>query len=174
MEKQYWRSLEELEGLPERGDEFGDTAPSRRGFLKAAGFAFASAVLTSCSRAPVEKAMPYLAQPEGLVAGRAQFYSSTCDGCSAGCGLLVKVRDGRPIKLEGNPEQAVSRWATCAVGQASILGVYASVRLKRPIAGGKPSSWQEVDVAIRSRLRPDTVVRYLSGTVISPSNQAAI
>jgi molybdopterin-containing oxidoreductase family iron-sulfur binding subunit len=174
MEKQYWRSLEEMEGLPERSDEFGDTGPSRRGFLKAAGFAFAGAALSGCSRAPLEKAMPYLAQPEGLVAGRAQYYASTCAGCSAGCGLIVKVRDGRPIKLEGNPEQAISRGATCAVGQASILGLYDSLRLKHPIAGGKPSTWSEVDAAIRSRLRPDTAVRYLSGTIISPSKQAVI
>src|SRR5262249_18286266 len=124
MEKQYWRSLDQLEGPPEPSDEFADTGPSRRGFLKAAGFAFAGAALTGCSRAPVEKAMPYLAQPDPLAAGRAEFYSSTCGGCSAGCGLLVKVRDGRPIKLEGNPEQAISRGATCAVGQASILGLY--------------------------------------------------
>src|SRR5215471_9712826 len=151
MEKQYWRSLEELEGLPNTGDEFGDTGPSRRGFLKAAGFAFAGAALSGCSRGPVEKAMPYLVQPEGLVAGRAQYYASTCAGCSAGCGLLVKVRDGRPIKLEGNPEHAISRGATCAVGQASILGVYDSLRLQHPIAGGKASTWPEVDAAIRSR-----------------------
>jgi molybdopterin-containing oxidoreductase family iron-sulfur binding subunit len=174
MEKQYWRSLEELEGLPESGDEFGDTGPSRRGFLKAAGFAFAGAALTGCSRAPVEKAMPYLAQPEGLVAGRAQYYASTCAACTAGCGLLVKVRDGRPVKLEGNPVQAISRGATCAVGQASILGLYDSLRLKHPMAAGKASTWAEVDAAIRSRLRPDTVVRYLSGTTTSPTKQAAI
>jgi molybdopterin-containing oxidoreductase family iron-sulfur binding subunit len=174
MEKQYWRSLEELEGSSELGDEFGDTGPSRRGFLKAAGFAFAGAALTGCSRAPVEKAMPYLAQPEGLVAGRAQYYASTCAACSAGCGLLVKVRDGRPIKLEGNPDQAISQGATCAVGQASILGLYDSLRLRHPLAGGKPSTWPEVDAAIRSRLRPDTTVRYLSGTIVSPTKQAAI
>jgi molybdopterin-containing oxidoreductase family iron-sulfur binding subunit len=174
MEKQYWRSLEELEGPLEHGDEFADTGTSRRGFLKAAGFAFAGAALTGCSRAPAEKAMPYLAQPEGLVAGRAQYYASTCAGCTAGCGLLVKIRDGRPIKLEGNPEQVIGRGATCAVGQASILGLYDSLRLKHPIAGGKPSSWPDVDAAIGSELRPDTAVRYLSGTITSPTRQAAI
>src|SRR3974377_1657190 len=85
-----------------------DPGSSRRGFLKAAGFAFAGAALTGCSRAPVEKAMPYLIQPENTVAGRAQYYASTCGACPAGCGLLAKVRDGRPIKLEGNPDQAIS------------------------------------------------------------------
>jgi molybdopterin-containing oxidoreductase family iron-sulfur binding subunit len=181
MEKQYWRSLEERQHPAAGGVEFPESplrqiepAHTRRGFLKAAGFAFAGAALTGCSRAPAEKAMPYLSQPEGLVAGRSQYYASTCAGCSAGCGLLVKVRDGRPIKLEGNPEQAIGRGATCAVGQASILGLYDSMRLKQPLAGGKPSTWAEVDAAIRSRLRPDTAVRYLSGTITSPTKQVAI
>jgi molybdopterin-containing oxidoreductase family iron-sulfur binding subunit len=181
MEKQYWRSLEERQNPTDGGVEFPDSPlrqiepdRSRRGFLKAAGFAFAGAALTGCSRAPVEKAMPYLTQPEGLVAGRAQYYASTCAGCTAGCGLLVKVRDGRPIKLDGNPDQAVGRGATCAVGQASILGLYDSVRLKQPLAAGRPASWADVDAAIRSRLNRDRVVRYLSGTITSPTKQAAI
>jgi MoCo/4Fe-4S cofactor protein with predicted Tat translocation signal len=181
MEKQYWRSLAEREHPSEREAEFAENPlqqiepnHSRRGFLKAAGFAFAGAALTGCSRAPAEKAMPYLIQPENLVAGRPQYYSSTCGACQAGCGLLVKVRDGRPIKLEGNPDQAISRGATCAVGQASILGLYDSLRLKQPLAGRKEATWAEVDRAIIARLHPDTVVRYLSGTINSPTKRAAI
>src|SRR5499427_5851138 len=174
MEKQFWRSLDERDHPADEGVEFPDTAPSRRGFLKAAGFAFAGAALTGCSRAPAEKALPYLIQLEGLIAGRAQHYASTCAGCSAGCGLLVKVRDGRPIKLEGNPDQAIGRGATCAVGQASILGLYDSLRLKQPLAGGNPAAWADVDKAIQARLHPDTAVRYLSGTVPSPLKQSLI
>jgi molybdopterin-containing oxidoreductase family iron-sulfur binding subunit len=189
MEKQYWRSLAEREDPPEFARaaevEFSESplqqiecGSSRRGFLKAAGFAFAGAALTSCSRAPVEKAMPYLVQPEDMVAGRTQYYASTCGACPAGCGLLAKARDGRPIKLEGNPEQAISRGATCAVGQASILGLYDSLRLKQPLEGGKASSWAEIDQAILARLdefrRSRTAVRYLSGTITSPTKQAVI
>jgi molybdopterin-containing oxidoreductase family iron-sulfur binding subunit len=181
MEKQYWRSLAEREHPPEPEGEFAENplqqiepSHSRRGFLKAAGFAFAGAALTGCSRAPAEKAMPYLIQPENLVAGRSQYYASTCDACQAGCGLLVKVRDGRPIKLEGNPDQGISRGATCAVGQASILGLYDSLRLKQPLAGGKESTWAAVDRAILARLHPDTAVRYLSGTITSPTKKAVI
>jgi len=174
MEKRYWRSLEELARPASQEAEFSDTSASRRDFLKIAGFAFAGGTLAGCSRAPVEKALPYLSQPEGLIAGRSQYYASTCGGCAAGCGLLVKVRDGRPIKLEGNPDQAIGRGAACAAGQASILGLYDSLRLKDPLASGKPSTWPEVDAAIRSRLRPDTPVRYLSGTITSPTKQSAI
>src|SRR5581483_6349920 len=174
MEKQYWRSLEELEHPADAGAEFPDTRASRRDFLKAAGFGFAGATLAGCSRAPSEKAMPYLVQPEGLVAGRPEYYASTCAGCTAGCGLLVKVRDGRPIKLEGNPDQPIGRGATCAIGQASILGLYDSLRLNYPLAGGKGSTWPEVDAAIRGVLRPNATVRYLSGTITSPTKQTAI
>ena len=189
MEKQYWRSLAERQDPTELSRaaeaEFAENplqqiepVASRRGFLKAAGFAFAGAALTGCSRAPVEKAMPYLVQPENMVAGRAQYYASTCGACPAGCGLLAKVRDGRPIKLEGNLDQEISRGATCAVGQASILGLYDSLRLKQPLSGGKASTWAEVDREIVARLgevrRSGGAVRYLSGTVTGPTKQAAI
>ncbi len=181
MENQYWRSLGEREHPADGGVEFAENplqqieaGHSRRGFLKAAGFAFAGAALTGCSRAPAEKAMPYLVAPEDAIAGRAQYYASTCAGCTANCGLLVKVRDGRPIKLEGNSGQPVSQGATCAAGQASILGLYDSLRLNQPLAGGKPATWDAVDGAIRGRLHPDTVVRYLSGTVTSPTRQSLI
>src|SRR5262249_21457874 len=181
MEKQYWRSLAEREKPAEEEAEFAESplrqiepSHSRRSFLKAAGFGFAGAALTGCSRAPVEQAIPYLIQPEGLVAGRAQYYASTCGACPAGCGVLVEVRDGRPIKLEGNPGQAICRGAMCAVGQASILGVYDSLRLKQPLAGGKPSTWADLDASIRARLHPDTTVRYLSGTITSPTKQSLI
>jgi Fe-S-cluster-containing dehydrogenase component len=184
MENQYWRTLDERGHRTDGGAEFPenplqqiDPGHSRRGFLKSAGFAFAGATLAGCSRAPVEKAMPYVQQPEDLVAGRAAYYASTCAGCAAGCGLLVKVRDGRPIKLEGNPEQAISRGAACAAGQASILGLYDSLRLKQPLAAGKPAQWSDVDAAVAARLdglRHSGAVRYLSGTIASPTKQQAI
>ncbi len=178
MENQYWRSLAEREQPEAAEAEFEGTGSSRRDFLKAAGFVLAGAALSGCSRAPVEKAMPYLNQPEGLVAGRAQYYASTCGACPAGCGLLAKVRDGRPIKIEGNPDQAISRGATCAVGQASILGLYDSLRLKQPLAKGKAAKWEQVDREIVARLgeirRAGGAVRYLSETVTSPTKQDAI
>ena len=185
MENRYWRGLEEREQALDGAAEFPENplqqieaAHSRRGFLKAAGFTFAGAALTGCSRAPVEQAVPYVVQPEDSVAGRPAYYASTCGACPAGCGILAKVRDGRPIKLEGNPEQAISRGASCAVGQASILGLYDSLRLKQPLSGGKPAAWPEVDRAVAVRLdgirHSGAAVRYLSGTIASPTKQAAI
>src|SRR6516162_9840321 len=81
---------------------------NRRTFLKLAGFALAGAAAGGCRRAPVQHAVPFLVQPEQVVPGRSLWYASTCGGCTACCGVLVKARDGRPIKREGNPSHPLS------------------------------------------------------------------
>ncbi len=183
--KRYWKSLQERDAGPgvlkTLADEFPEGGPRqfrRRDFLKATGFTLGVAFATGCSRAPVQRAIPLLSQPEEMVPGRALFYASTCGGCSAGCGLLAKVRDGRPIKLEGNPQHPVSRGGLCATGQANILGLYDSQRLQHPLKEGKRSSWAEVDREIQAGLasiRGDRgAVRFLSGTITSPTTRATI
>ncbi|MFN8061318.1 MAG: TAT-variant-translocated molybdopterin oxidoreductase [Vicinamibacterales bacterium] len=187
VQTRYWKSLEERDGTldpVEAAAEFlgaptaGDSGPSRRSFLRAAGFGLTAAALSDCARAPVERAIPFLVQPEEVTPGRASYYASTCGACSAGCGLLVKTRDGRPIKLEGNPDHPLSRGGLCALGQASILGLYDSRRLTRAMRGGQPSSWEEVDRAIGTALddirTQGGAVRFLTGTVTSPTERAAI
>ncbi len=182
----YWKSWEERTSAAttEAGhDEFPEPLGgivgelSRRSFLKAAGFT-AAAALTSCTRTPVEKAIPYLLPPEEVVPGRSTWYASTCAGCAAGCGILVKWRDGRPIKLEGNPDHPVSHGGLCAVGQASLLELYDSSRLRGPLLDGKPASWDEVDRAIVARLEAIQqrrgAVRFLTGTLTSPTVQALL
>lgn len=145
----------------------------RRDFLKAAGFGLAGAAISSCGRAPVEKAIPYLVKPETVTPGVALLYASTCHGCCAGCGLLVKNRDGRPIKVEGNPDHPLSGGGTCAVGQASILGLYDGKRLARPLLSGKPAAWEDVDRDIGGKLeairRQGGAVRLLTGTMNGPT-----
>ena len=74
----------------------------RRNFLKLVGVSAGAAAASGCSD-PVEKLIPYVIQPEEITPGLAVIYSSTCQECSAGCGLHVRTREGRPIKLEGNP-----------------------------------------------------------------------
>jgi molybdopterin-containing oxidoreductase family iron-sulfur binding subunit len=186
--KSYWKSLGEREhpGEATAGarDEFPgplDAEPTqlgRRGFLRAAGFSFAGAALTGCQTAPVEKAIPFLVQPEEITPGRALHYASTCGACSAACGLLVKNRDGRPIKLEGNPDHPLSRGGLCAVGQASILGLYDSQRLTNPLRDGVETTWETVDREVIARLAEIRerrgAVRFLTGTVNSPTVLAQI
>jgi molybdopterin-containing oxidoreductase family iron-sulfur binding subunit len=180
--KQYWKHLVEREGGAEfcaRSEtEFSETPlqipekGNRRGFLKAAGFSFAGAMLSGC-RAPVVKAVPLLDQPDGVVAGQAQYYATTCSGCPAGCGVLAKSRDGRPIKLEGNPEHPISKGGLCAIGQASILSVYDRLRFKGPQKSGKPSTWQLVDRELAGKFeairKSKGAVRVVSGTINSPT-----
>jgi molybdopterin-containing oxidoreductase family iron-sulfur binding subunit len=162
---------------PESASEAG-SGFSRRDFLRAAGFTFTGVLLGGCQRAPEQEAIPLLDQPEGIVAGQASYYASTCAACSAGCGLLVKSRDGRPIKLEGNPEHPVSKGGLCAAGQASLLGLYDRLRLQHPLKEGRESGWAEIDRDIRARLatirRQGGAVRVLSGTLTSPTTRALL
>jgi molybdopterin-containing oxidoreductase family iron-sulfur binding subunit len=185
--KRYWKSLPERDADPHFLEAAEAELPqgpaaehglSRRDFLRATGFALAGTALAGCQQAPVQQALPLLIQPEGVVPGRADYYASTCAGCSAGCGLLAKVRDGRPIKLEGNPEHPLSQGGLCAVGQASLLGLYDSLRLQHPLHQGRQATWPEVDGLILQQL--DAIrqrrgkVRVLSGTITSPTTRALI
>lgn len=184
MPDRLWRSLDEWQAASEPdGAEFHETpigieaGPDRRGFLKAVGFSFGSAALAGCSRT-VPKIEPNLIQPEGFIPGRSVYYASTCLACAAACGTLVKVRDGRPIKLEGNPDHPVSRGGLCAVGQASILGLYDRQRVAQPLLDGKPAEWEQADKFVLARLdearKNGSAVRLLTGTLHGPTESAWI
>lgn len=154
---------------------------SRRRFLEAAGFSLTSLVaLNGCSQPDPELALPLTDHPEGLVPGEMRQFASTCAGCSAGCGLLVGVRDGRPLKMEGMPSHPVSKGGLCAIGQALPLGVYDRLRLKNPLKRGaeKPPTWKAVDSAINEALgnikANGGAVRFVTPTITSPTLQASI
>ena len=175
--KRHWMSLVERDSREEvNGDP--DFVTTRRSFLKAAGFSFAGAVVSSCTRAPASTALPYVAHPEGIVPGRPVIYASTCGGCEAGCGILVTARDGRPLKIEGNPDHPFSGGSTCAVGQASLLGLYDGQRLAYPMRRGQRSTWADVDKEITEsfeRIRQEGgAVRILTRTITSPTTAAVI
>ncbi|MEI8025574.1 MAG: 4Fe-4S dicluster domain-containing protein [Pseudomonadota bacterium] len=95
----------------------------------------ASAILgaTACVKRPAEKIVPYVNQPVDFVPGNPVYYATTCNECPAACGVVVKTREGRPTKLEGGPEHPVSQGALCAIGQASIQGLYHPERHKSPL-----------------------------------------
>lgn len=151
---------------------------NRRSFLKLAGFTLAGGVLAGCTPGKVENAIPMLIKPEELVPGHATWYASTCGGCSAACGVLVKNRDGRPIKIEGNPSHMLSKGGLCAVGQAMVLSLYDSHRLAGPHVWGKASTWEQTDAAILEHIRTirqqGGAVRMVTGTITSPTQRAAI
>lgn len=159
---------------PERLLPGTDLTPSRRAFLQWSGFGVASAVLTGCSRGPTQSVIPYLEASEGIVSGRAYWIATTCHGCSSACGVLARCRDGRPIKLEGNPQHQLSQGGLCAVGQAEVLSLYDSRRLETPLVDGSPATWEAADAELASLLQASGRVRLLTGTQHGPSTHAAI
>ena len=178
----YWKSLAQRDGrVGTQGTDRQQENPasfSRRQFLEAAGFTLSMATLSSCSRAPQGVSLPLVSQPEGMTPGRSQIFASTCAGCPASCGLLVGVRDGRPLKMEGMPEHPLSRGGLCAIGQALPLGLYDSHRLDYPLFDGNKSDWDVVDQAIIDRLarivEKGGAVRVVTSTVTSPTLKATI
>jgi Fe-S-cluster-containing dehydrogenase component len=163
------------------GEPNADESPlDRRSFLKAAGFTLSAAAVAGCGRSPLQHVIPWTTAPEELAAGEGVYYASMCAGCESRCGMIVKNRDGRPIKLEGNPEHPVSRGGLCAVGQAQLLGLYDSQRLSAPRVDGAESTWDAADARVRGVLdeiasgKRKGRVRLLTGTVSSISTRSVI
>jgi molybdopterin-containing oxidoreductase family iron-sulfur binding subunit len=151
---------------------------SRRSFLKLAGFsAVLATVLNSCEK-PVHKAIPYLIKPEEITPGTSNYYASTFFDGEEYCSVLVKSRDGRPIKIEGNPMSSVTGGGTSARVQASVLDLYDIDRHHHPLYDGKEITWEKADTEIIQKLK-DIQARggnivLLSSTVISPSAENII
>jgi molybdopterin-containing oxidoreductase family iron-sulfur binding subunit len=132
--REYWRSLESLAETPEFKEflhrEFPQNASEwldpvgRRNFLKLMGASLALAGVSACTRQPNEELVPYVRQPEELVPGKPLFYATAMPMGGAGFGLLVESHEGRPTKIEGNPDHPSSRGATDVFAQAAILGLY--------------------------------------------------
>lgn len=150
---------------------------SRRDFLKFLGFSTVAATLAACE-APVTKAVPYVNRPEEITPGVANWYASTFFDGYDYASILVKTREGRPIKIEGNSMSKINGGGTNARTQAAVLSLYDSTRLRNPKmkAGNAWSdkTWDEVDAAIGEKLKASKGVAIVSGTIISPSTLRAI
>jgi molybdopterin-containing oxidoreductase family iron-sulfur binding subunit len=105
----------------------------RREFLKVVGATGAAATAIGCSSERVEKLIPYFVSPDETVPGVSTYYATTCRECSAACGVIAETRDGRAIKLEGNPDHPLNRGALCARGQAALQGLYNPDRYRSPM-----------------------------------------
>lgn len=195
--KKYWKSVEELnenssivEAL--RNNEFVEEIPtneflsdaeslsnsstSRRDFLKYVGFSTAAATLAACE-GPVHKSIPYVLQPEQIIPGVADYYAtSVFDGFDF-ANLLVKTREGRPIKIDNNTLPG-AKFAANARIHASVLSMYDSLRLKQPKIGGKPATWAEVETKIKDSVEASKAkgkqVAILTSTLASPSTEKLI
>lgn len=129
----------------------------RREFLKIIGVSAGAAAAAGCSE-PVEKLIPYVIQPEEITPGIPVFYASSCRECAAGCGTHVRTREGRPIKIEGNPDHPINRGALCARGQASIGRTYHPDRYAGPLLRNeqgqlKDVSWDDAIAKFGSHLQ---------------------
>jgi molybdopterin-containing oxidoreductase family iron-sulfur binding subunit len=186
--KQYWKGLEELTKNPEfekyADKEFAEYLPiedekqgegtNRRDFLKMMGFGVAAASLAACE-APVRKAIPYLNKPVDVDPGVPNYYASTYLNGSDFCSIVVKTREGRPIKIEGNKMSSLNGGGTSAQVQASVLSLYDKERLQGPSLDGKDVSWDELDKTVAAKLSAASgKIALISNSIYSPSTRAAI
>ncbi len=189
--KNYWRSLEEKYNPEEfkksearvevdlkRALQKKEAPSSRRDFLKTFGFTIgAAAVVASCKK-PIDKAIPYLVKPEEVTPGIANYYASTYFDANEYCSIVVKTRDGRPIKIEGNELSSISQRGTSARVQAAVLNLYDDARFKGPFANNEVVSWETSDSEIIGSLKKfkeeNKNVAFITSTVISPTTKKAI
>jgi molybdopterin-containing oxidoreductase family iron-sulfur binding subunit len=127
----------------------------RRDFLKILGISGAGTGLVGCSQEPAQKLIPYLVRPEEIIPGIPNWYATVCRECPAGCGVHAKVREGRPIKVEGNPDHPVNAGRLCARGQASLQGL--SDRIQSPLRRTESGefeaiSWGDAESLVAERL----------------------
>jgi len=128
----------------------------RREFLKVLGVTGAGTGVVGCSTDKVERLLPYVVGPEEITPGVATWYASVCQECSAGCGTWVRTREGRAVKLEGNPFHPVSQGSLCARGQSSIQGLYDPDRFASPMLREngelRPISWEDAETLLAQRI----------------------
>jgi molybdopterin-containing oxidoreductase family iron-sulfur binding subunit len=187
--KKYWRGIEEQSNpeLTEKlaqnefandissadflgNDEVAESETSRRDFLKFMGFSTAAATLAACE-APIVESIPYVVKPDSLTPGLPSFYATSMFDGTDYASILVKTREGRPIKVEPNSEAPFNN-VTNARTQASVLSLYDGARLRGPKVGGQASSWNDALGAARELLNENSVL--LTSSVISPALKTAI
>ena len=191
--KKYWKDIESkkikeqeprIEKRPEENPLFElfksntiDLPASRRDFLKLCGFGLAATAFSSC-QSKISKAVPYVIAPPEITPGEAVFYASSYINGNDYCSIIVKTRDGRPIKIEGNPESGITQGKTSARVQASVLDLYDGGRFHGPMKTGISAEWESIDTEIISKLQKivedkGTIV-LLTPTVFSPSTETVI
>src|SRR5687767_15778577 len=182
--REYWRSLESLTETPEFKDflhrEFPQNASEwldpvgRRNFLKLMGASLTLAGVSACTRQPDEAIVPYVRQPEELVPGKPLFYATAMPFAGAGMGLLVESHEGRPTKIEGNPDHPTSRGATDLFAQAAILNLYDPDRSQTLTHLGEIRTFDAFVAALKEVVTAQqgsrgVGMRILSETVTSPT-----
>jgi len=186
--RDYWRSLEDLASTPEFQDllerefprqavgwsEDEDSVDGRRNFLKLMGASLALGGLTACTRQPTEHIMPYVRQPEELIPGRPLFYATAATLGGVANGVLAESHEGRPTKIEGNPEHPATLGACDIFSQASVLQLYDPDRSQALTFQGEIRSWGAFLGTLKESLdaqksKNGAGLRILTETVTSPT-----
>lgn len=190
-QKKYWKGLEELhntdahqeivknefrEELPFESEGLLNATTPRRDFLKYLGFTTAAATIAASCETPVNKAIPYVNKPEEITPGVANYYASSYTIDGEYVPLVVKTREGRPIKIEGNTLSSITNGATSAKVQGTVLSLYDVARLRFPSIGGTETTWAELDKQVGAALAGlgGAPVVLLSSTILSPSTKKVI
>src|SRR3984893_18201290 len=187
--KQYWRTLEELADdpqftqlmhreFPRHASEW-DDAVDRRNFLKLMGASLALAGMAGCGVPDETHIVPYVKQRDGMILGRPNFYATAMPFGGDAIGVLVESHEGRPTKLEGNPDHPSSLGSTNAFTQASILNLYDPDRAQTVVYGGEIRSWTDFQgamtgLATMSKASNGEGFRILTGTITAPTLIAQI
>jgi MoCo/4Fe-4S cofactor protein with predicted Tat translocation signal len=193
-QKRYWKSEADLNNDPafvaQQFSEFGKDVPieqmlvegtglssNRRDFLKFFGFGITAATLAACTKPPVKYALPYAKAPTDLNPSISNYYASTAYDGQEAMHVVVKTRDGRPIKIEGNSLSPISRGASSRIN-ASILGLYDTARLRGPVKKDGATTWEKADAEVAAQLTAVAAsgaeIVLVTNSVISPSTQAVI
>jgi molybdopterin-containing oxidoreductase family iron-sulfur binding subunit len=181
--KRYWKGVEELKNDIEfvknanrefNLDDIDTVEPThRRDFLKVLGFGLAAVSLAACD-APVRKAIPYLNKPEDVEPGIPNWYASTYAEGGDYSSILVKTREGRPIKIEGNKMSSLTKGGVSARVHASVLSLYDNEKLKGPKKGSADISWADLDKEVGAGLAKGGNIRIVTNTILSPTFKKVI
>ena len=181
--KKYWKGVDELKNdigfVKNANREFNlddienDPSVQRRDFLKVLGFGMAAVTLAACD-APVRKAIPYLNKPEAIEPGIPNWYASTYAEGGDYCSILVKTREGRPIKIEGNKLSSITKGGVSARVHASVLSLYDNEKLKAPNKVGSEIKWEQLDKEVMAGLAKGGNIRIVSNTILSPTTKKVI
>ncbi|AOY59327.1 MopA: molybdopterin oxidoreductase, iron-sulfur binding subunit [Desulfococcus multivorans] len=143
------------QAYPHLPNGWGALFMDRRTFLKIAGIGSLS-VAAGCTGNPEKNLYTLVRAPDDMVTGKPAWYASTCRECPAGCGLIAKNREGRVIKVEGNPFHPVNRGKLCMRGQAALQGVYNPDRIRTPLiktdGRWRPLTREAATAVVRERL----------------------
>jgi molybdopterin-containing oxidoreductase family iron-sulfur binding subunit len=177
-EQSFIQSAEKEFSVENMAETDGQWAASRRDFLKLMGFGLGAATLAASCEIPVKRAIPYVTKPDAIVPGVANYFASSFINGGDYCSILVKTREGRPIKIEGNSQSSVTSGGTSARVQAMVLSLYDTRRIQS--AGSVENSavsklsWKDLDNKVKGQLQLGGNIRVITNTIISPTAKKAL